>query len=289
MVVIACGIFQITNIVALWVENCRGVKIADGKMSMPTSVSALAGFCRYDAVEVPADERQERERGDARQAQDHAPLEQARRLDRVVQVEGLESALAEQAEAERTERRERGPDRRDLLQPRERGFHRDGRGVLVLDDLAEHVLLLELPAWRFLHEEGEHRDDHDRDAEDVPGPAPAFGSTGPRRDRGDEDRTGDADAVRAHVHDRRHPGADADRVVVGEQRLMHRDAVRLGDAGPEPRPEEHERVEREARQEDEERRRTTTRCRRSALASLDRRASPSGPRRARRTRPTRCR
>ena len=36
-----------TNHVALWVENCSGAKIADGRMSMPTSVSALAGFCRY--------------------------------------------------------------------------------------------------------------------------------------------------------------------------------------------------------------------------------------------------
>ena len=62
----ACGMLQMTNHVALCVENCSGVKSADGRISMPTSTSALAGFLRYDAVEVPADERQERQRGDAR-------------------------------------------------------------------------------------------------------------------------------------------------------------------------------------------------------------------------------
>ena len=38
-----------------------------------------------------------------------------------------------------------------FLSRRERGLHRRLRGVLVFDDLAEHVVLLELPAWRFLH------------------------------------------------------------------------------------------------------------------------------------------
>ena len=39
--------------------------------------------------------------------------------------------------------------------------------------------------------------------------------------------------------------ADTDRVVVGDQRLVHRDAVRLGDAGREAGPEQHERADRE--------------------------------------------
>ena len=58
--------------------------------------------------------------------------------------------------------------------------------------------------------------------------------------------------MRTHVHHRRHPGADADRVVVGDQRLVHRDAVRLGDAGREARPEEHERARGEPGGEHEE-------------------------------------
>ncbi len=46
----------------------------------------------------------------------------------------------------------------------------------------------------------------------------------------------------AEVHERRHPGPDADRVVVGEQRRVHRDVARLGDAGQADEPEEDERV-----------------------------------------------
>jgi len=43
------------------------------------------------------------------------------------------------------------------------------------------------------------------------------GAAGPHRDRGDEDRAHEADRLRAHVHRSRHPGPDADGVVIGEQ------------------------------------------------------------------------
>ena len=88
----------------------------------------------------------------------------------------------------------------------------------------------------------------DRDAEHVPGPAPPFGAARPsRRCRADEHRAGEAEAVPDHVVERRHAGAHADRVVVGDQRVVHRDRVGLGDAGGEPGPEQHERVDRRAR------------------------------------------
>ncbi len=86
-------------------------------------------------------------------------------MQRVVQVEHCEAAEREQAEAERGERGDRGADRRDLLQPCERGLHRRLRRVLVLDDLAEHVVFLELPAGGSFNDEREHGDDHDRNPE----------------------------------------------------------------------------------------------------------------------------
>ena len=148
---------------------------------------------------------------------------------------------------------EHGADRADPLDAGEGGLHRDRRRLRVLDQLAEHVLLLELPAGWFLHEEREDRDDDHRDPEDEPCPAPALDTAGPGS-RSPRPQTGlqSADAVRAHVDHGRHPGADADRVVVGDQRLVHRDAVRLGDPGGEPGPEQHERARRQARAEHEE-------------------------------------
>ncbi len=41
-----CGMPQMTNIVTLCVETCRGVNSADGRMSVPTRTSALDGFFR---------------------------------------------------------------------------------------------------------------------------------------------------------------------------------------------------------------------------------------------------
>ena len=191
---------------------------------------------------------------------------------------------------ERAERDEHGADRADLLEPGERRLHRDRRRLLVLDDLAEHVLLLELAARRLLHEERERARrattgmPRMNQAQRQPSAPPAHVAIAATS-------TGLASPMpcAAHVHDRRHPGADADRVVVGDQRLVHRDAVRLGDAGREARPEQHERARPRART-------GTRRSRTARLAHADdrhalargRRASPSGPRRARRTPPTRC-
>ena len=131
-----------------------------------------------------------------------------------------------------------------FLSRRERGLHRRLRGVLVFDDLAEHVVLLELAAWRFLHEER-------ASATMPPGcRARRTPTASPRvppamvgeRAMTDEQR---AQSCRAPAGprfiDRRHAGADADRVVVGEQRRVHRDVVGLGDAGEADAPEQHER------------------------------------------------
>ncbi len=43
----AWGMPRTTNHTWLWIENCSGVKIADGRMRSPTTASALAGFLRY--------------------------------------------------------------------------------------------------------------------------------------------------------------------------------------------------------------------------------------------------
>ena len=148
-----CGMPQITNHATLCVETCSGVKNADGRMSAPTSTSAFDGILAIRAVEVAADRIEERHRGPAREAEDEAAVQDVGDVQRVVQVEHLQRAEREHAEAERGERGDRGADRRDLLQPGERGFHRRLGRVLVLDDLAEHVLLLVLAARRLLQQE----------------------------------------------------------------------------------------------------------------------------------------
>ena len=56
-------------------------------------------------VEVATDERQDRQREDARQAQDDPALQQVVDVQRVVEVERLERGVAEQSEPERAERR----------------------------------------------------------------------------------------------------------------------------------------------------------------------------------------
>ena len=107
--------------------------------------------------------------------------ERVRDVQRVVQVEHLQPAEREEAEAERGERGDRRADRRDLLQPGERGLHRRLHRVLVLDDLAEDVVLLVLAARRLVHEERDQRHDRAGDAEDEERPAPALSAAGPRR------------------------------------------------------------------------------------------------------------
>ena len=43
----ACGMSNRTNSTSLCVENRSGVNSPDGRISMPTIASALAGFWRY--------------------------------------------------------------------------------------------------------------------------------------------------------------------------------------------------------------------------------------------------
>jgi hypothetical protein len=170
----------------------------------------------------------------------------------VVEVERGERAVREEHEAERAERGEHRPDGADALQPRERGLHRDRRRVLVDQELAEHVLLLVLPSRRLLDEERGHREQGDGDAEHEPGPAPAFDAPRQLGDPARQNRAGEGQAVADHVVERRHACPHADRVVVGDQRPVHGDRVRLRDTRREAGPEQHERVDREAREEHEE-------------------------------------
>ena len=200
------------------------------------------GILAVLAVEVAPDQREDRQGEDAREAQDDAALQHALHVEVLVEVERLEGGLAEQPEPEGAEADEHGADGADALDAGERRLHRDRRRLLVFEDLAEDVLLLELTARWFLHPEREQRHEHDGNAEQEPGPAPALDAARPRRDRRADHGADEPDAVAAHVDGGRHPGADADRVVVGDQRLVDGDAVGLGDAGGEAGPEQHERA-----------------------------------------------
>ena len=53
-----------------------------------------------------------------------------------------------------------------------------GRGSPI--DLAQHVLLLELPPWRLGQAEGQEGDEEDGDGQHVEGPPPAVGTSRPR-------------------------------------------------------------------------------------------------------------
>ncbi len=68
-----------------------------------------------------------------------------------------------------------------FFKPGERGLHRRLGRVLVLDDLAEHVLLLELSPRRFLEREDRDREQPAREPEHEERPAPTFDATRPGR------------------------------------------------------------------------------------------------------------
>ena len=115
----ACGMPQITNHVTLCVENCSGVKSADGRISSADEHERLGRVLAVRAVEVA----RRPDRGTAPRCHP-ARLRMKPRcrmfvhVQRVVQVEHLQAAEREQAEAERGERDDRRADRRDLLEPR---------------------------------------------------------------------------------------------------------------------------------------------------------------------------
>ena len=149
-------------------------------------------------------------------------------------------------------------------------------GVFVLDDLAEHVLLLVLAPGRLVQEEHRDREEPARYAEHEERPPPAFDAAGPGGDRADDDRAQVAEHLLADVHRGRHPGAHADGVVVGEQRLVHREVVRLGHAGQAEQPEQHERAAGEAGEEREHRGGQAWRSRRSGCACVRSASQPIG-------------
>ena len=205
------------------------------------------------AVEVATDRIEDRHCSPPGEAENESAMQDVRDVQRVVQVKHLERTQREHTEAERGERCDRRPNGRDLLQPREGGFHRRLRRVLVLDDLAEHVLLLVLSARRFAQGESRESEERARDPEHEECPPPAFDPARPRGDRAHGDRAEVPEDLLSDIHHRRHPGADTDWIVVGEQRLVHGDVVGLGHAGQAQRPEEYERAAGETGEEGEER------------------------------------
>ncbi len=172
----ACGISEDPNHVVLCIENCSGVNSADGRMSKPDERERLGGIraVRDGRSSAPTNGRNGSAKH-AREAQDEPAVEQ------VVHVRACRSGRATPARRVLKSPKPSAQNAtitvrivRILLQSRERGLHRDRRGLLVLDHLAEHVVLLELPAGRFLHEEREDGDDDHRDPEQEQRPAPAL-------------------------------------------------------------------------------------------------------------------
>ncbi len=133
----------------------------------------------------------------------------------------------------------------------ERGLDRDGRRLLVLDDLAEHILLLELTSGRLPQPEREHRDHRHRDAEQQERPAPPVVAAHRGRDPRDDHRAQRADQARAHRQPRVDAPARADRIRVADHRSLDRDRIRLGDADTEPREEQLERARHRPAQREE--------------------------------------
>ena len=69
----ACGMPRITNHTVLCVENCSGVKSADGRISAPTIASAFAGFFRYVRSKYAPTNGRNGTAHHAREAEDEAP------------------------------------------------------------------------------------------------------------------------------------------------------------------------------------------------------------------------
>ena len=136
----------------------------------------------------------------------------------------------------------------DLQQPGEGRFHRDRQRIVLGDDLAEHVLLLELAARRFGQQEPEDRDDADRNGQQDEHPPPGARPTDPRGEPADDqraERAGHRPAQAEHAAD---TPSRRDRVGVGQKRALHRERVRLRRAHAEPSEEQGDTARREAGQ-----------------------------------------
>ena len=146
-------------------------------------------------------------------------------------------------------------DRADLLEPGEHGLHRHRRRPGV-DDLAEHVLHLELASGRLRACAGRRRRGRApgcprmKNAQRQPSSPPATVAMPPTS----AGLMAPISRPRAEVGGAE-PAADADGIGVGDQRRMDRRVRGLGHPDPQAGEEEGERVDGQAGQEHEERRR----------------------------------
>ena len=170
----------IVNAMTLGMKNCTGVRIAAGRIDQPHEPQRAGRIATVEAVVVLPDERQHEQHADAADGAEHPAVEGVGAVV-VLHEEVGEHGEGEQPEAQRRERDDDGLERPDLPEPRERGLDRDRCRLRVLDDLAEHILLLELAARRLLQLEREERHDRDREPEQQERPAPAVVATGGRR------------------------------------------------------------------------------------------------------------
>ena len=160
-------------------------------------------------------ERQDAERQDPTEGSEKATLERVE-VELFLDVEPAQDGPGEQAEAQRREGDHGVAERTNLLEPREHGLDRHRRGPGV-DDLAEHVLHLELAPGRLGDAQREEREDQGRQSEDEERPAPTIGATRQAGDGADQGRADRTDQQAAAQVGGAESAADADRVGVGDQ------------------------------------------------------------------------
>ena len=155
-----CGMPRITNHARAVDGELQGREERhDGAMSAPTIANALAGFCRYTLSKYLATNGRIGSEATPPETEQQAPIERIGDLEVLLEVERRQRGVTEEAE---TSAQNAIKTVRIVLIFFSRANAASSRSArfLFLDDLAEHVLLLELtPRW-FLHEEG--ADGHDR-------------------------------------------------------------------------------------------------------------------------------
>ena len=213
-----------------------------GRISSPTSRSACAGIAAVQGVVALRRRTAARAARRRRSTVPTTPRPNVLEAEVVLQVEVLQHGAGEQPEAERRERQHHAScSVRIWLSRANAASIEIGRLLVSLDDLAEHVLLLELAPRRLRDAEREERQ-RDRTgkpeqrgtAQRQPSSPPASAAMPPTIDRAEHAgqarprrRSSGADAA-----------ADADRVGVGDQRALHRVGVRLRHADAEPGQEQ---------------------------------------------------
>ena len=228
----ACGMPQITNHTLLWVDTCSGVNKRRRQDQQSDDHERLRRILAVGAVEVRTDGIEERHRDPAREAQNEAALQDAVDADACrtgTATAGCPSANSPKPSAANAAIAERivaiffnrvnaasidgcagcsssmtSPSTSSFSYwPRGGSFIRNARPATSSGGDAEH---------------------HERPAPPLGGAVSVVGEGG---DDADEQRAEVAEHLLAEVHDRRHPRPDPDRVVVGDQRRVHRDVVGL--------------------------------------------------------------